>query len=202
MTAEIERNEEDVALTNRDEAYAGDLRQLPAGRNSQATPEDPRTQQGGRVSSASASCRVRAASVYFARTPLLRHVSKKTTITITKTNKTNKTNKTKQNKTKQNKTKQNKTKQNKTKQNKTKQNKTNKQPVIDATVAAAAQRSATVTLGLGSLHQKPRVGGTLGGSLREGPMCGDRQFANTGSQFFYPLRQPSLACPADWFSSS
>ena len=43
MTAEVEGNEEDVAFERRDEAYAGDLRQLPAGRNSRAAPEGPRT---------------------------------------------------------------------------------------------------------------------------------------------------------------
>ena len=63
-----------------------------------------------------------------------------------------------------------------------------------------ALRSATATLGLGSLHQKPRVGGTLGGSLRDGsdgwrsPVPrGD----NTGGEFFYLFRQPSLVGPAD-----
>ena len=61
---------------------------------------------------------------------------------------------------------------------------------------------ATATLGLGSFHQKPRVGGTLRGSLRDGsdgwrsPVSwGD----NTGGEFFYPFRQPSLVGLADWF---
>ena len=68
-----------------------------------------------------------------------------------------------------------------------------------------ALRSATATLGLGSLHQKPRVGGTLGGSLRDGsdgwrsPVPrGD----NTGGEFFYRFRQPSFVGPADWSRAS
>ena len=42
VTAETEGDEEEVALTS-DEAYAGDFRQLQAGRNSRATPDGPRT---------------------------------------------------------------------------------------------------------------------------------------------------------------
>ena len=52
----------------------------------------------------------------------------------------------------------------------------------------------------GSLHQKPRVGGTLGGALRDGSdgwrspgPWGD----NTGGVLAYLTCQPSLLCPAD-----
>ena len=61
---------------------------------------------------------------------------------------------------------------------------------------------ASATLGLGSLRQKPRVGGTVGGSLRDGSDSwrlpvprGD----DSAREFFYLLCQPSLVAPADWF---
>ena len=53
-----------------------------------------------------------------------------------------------------------------------------------------ALRSATATLGLSSLHQEPRVGGTLGGALRDGsdgwrsPVPGGD---NTGGRVFLLL---------------
>ena len=57
----------------------------------------------------------------------------------------------------------------------------------------------------GSLRQKPRVGGTLGGVLRDGsdgwrsPVPrGD----NTGGEVLYFFRQPSRVSPAGWFRTS
>ena len=57
----------------------------------------------------------------------------------------------------------------------------------------------------GSLHQKPWVGGTFCRVLRDG--SGGWQSPvprgdNTGGRVHVPLRQPSSACPADWFRTS
>ena len=103
MTAETEGDEEEVPLTS-----ASDLRQLQAGRNSRATREGPRTLLGGRVPSASASCRSSCCVCALRASRVLEETQ----------------NKTKQNKTKQNKTKQNKTKQNTTQHNTTQHNTT------------------------------------------------------------------------------
>ena len=61
-------------------------------------------------------------------------------------------------------------------------------------------------LGLGSLHQKPRVGGTLGGELRDGsdgwrsPV--PRGDNTGGARTIYLLSQPSLFSPADMSRTS
>ena len=57
----------------------------------------------------------------------------------------------------------------------------------------------------GSLHQKPWVGGTFCRVLRDGSggwQSPVPQGDNTGGRVQVPLRQPSSACPADWFRTS
>ena len=58
----------------------------------------------------------------------------------------------------------------------------------------------------GSLHQKPRVGGTIGGVLRDGPdgwRSPVTRSDNTGrGEFFCVFRQPSSAGPSDMFRTS
>ena len=60
-------------------------------------------------------------------------------------------------------------------------------------------------LGLGSLHQKPRVGGRLVVYFVTGQMVGDRRSPGAtilGVETIYLLSQPSLFSPADRFSTS